>query len=682
MRDAAYERGRAGRAARGDDGQAKAVLAAGDELLARAPAHARAADIRWRQGHLAFAHGWFERSAEAFGHLAADHPADRRAPDAAGLRADALFRLERFDEAGGAFETALAAARRAGRDSLARRAEAALPVCAWRHAESVARKDPGDHARQAALFADVATRWPDYEHAPLAQYKAGQAALSGGRREAGVEALETLVARFPGSEYVRDAQITIAAAEDSARQPERAAHAYERFARTFADDPDADEAWLRAAERWAAAGREAKADSMRLAYLAMYPKDEVGAMEILETLVRRDLERVSPDSPVSRLMAAAPARKGGRAPFTPLGEYLARATKRPDLASREVVAQVRFLEAEESHAPYAAVALEQPIRASIAARTKQLERLLALHRASAGLAVAPWAHASAFRIGEALVEFGDALAASERPADLAGDDRLAYDEVLAKESRVFYDRAEQVWSDLLAQAGARAGEDPWIARARAALWPRLAQRFLFRPEFDDPLAADSSALALASRVDWAAGRHADAIERLEAARPAPGLTPGLLLALALHYDASDRPDLAAAVLSEAGSDAAAAGGSAAVYLRLRGAAPDAANGPALEALKKGPERAVNHNNHGITRLRAGDLDGARAALQKAMGIDPSLPGPYYNLALLEKFWRGDDAAAGRWFALYRERASEDPDGIARAIAPGASRQAAAQEGSP
>ena len=78
----------------------------------------------------------------------------------------------------------------------------------------------------------------------------------------------------------------------------------------------------------------------------------------------------------------------------------------------------------------------------------------------------------------------------ERPADLAGDDLIAYDEVLEEQSWEFYDRGEDIWSELLRQS-TRSETDPgqWIERARTALWPRLSQRFLYRPETDYPLVA-------------------------------------------------------------------------------------------------------------------------------------------------------------------------------------------------
>jgi tetratricopeptide (TPR) repeat protein len=179
----------------------------------------------------------------------------------------------------------------------------------------------------------------------------------------------------------------------------------------------------------------------------------------------------------------------------------------------------------------------------------------------------------------------------------------------------------------------------------------------------DPSHAPS--LALLSRLMFDQGRHAEAIRELETARAQafPNDMPAALLeGLALHYDAVDRVEDARAAL--AAIPAGERPGSARVYLQLRGDAPGKADALAAETARHAPKSAVNQNNLGIARLRAGDPDGASKAFEKAIELDAGLPGPYYNMAILERFYRLDDAAAARWFRRYRERATADPDGLA------------------
>jgi tetratricopeptide (TPR) repeat protein len=179
-------------------------------------------------------------------------------------------------------------------------------------------------------------------------------------------------------------------------------------------------------------------------------------------------------------------------------------------------------------------------------------------------------------------------------------------------------------------------------------------------------------LALLARIYFEQGRHAEAIRDLEAARASTaafpnGLPAPLLEALALHYDAVDRIDDARAAIAAAGDDAGA--GSPRVYLQLRGEASADAGAIAERAAKRAPKSAANHNNLGIARLRAGDAEGAAEAFATAIDLDADLPGPYYNMAILEKFYRLNDDAARGWFRKYRQRANADPDHLAQILDP-------------
>lgn len=496
----------------GSDALAKDVLDAADAYLTRYPADSTSADVMWRQGNLAFAHGWFERAAGDLEKLSTRHPGDTRAPVAASLRADALFRLERYDAAGAAFEAALVSARAAGRDSLAKRAAQAIPVCYYRHAESAVKADSSAYAKYAPLFEKVAERWPDYELAHVAQYRAALAYLKAERRDEGVRAMRVLISRFPKSEYVKDAYLQIASTWEAGGDHEKAGRAYADFSARYPDDENADEGILKAADHFAAGGLESEADTLRLSYLEKYPEDVEAGATILEAFARREVSKIGPGRPISTLLpapstpAAKPGKKGsakGKAQTsskenaakqkkeTASGSYLARYLKHverhPEYASRPLIAQVRFLEGEESRARYDGARLSQPLKESIPIKKALLDSTLARYRRAVDVGEPEWAHAAGYRIGETLVAFGDALVKSERPAGLAGDDLLAYDEVLRKESQPFFDRGEQVWADVLKQNDKEAPADTWITQAQNSLWKRLGERFYFRPELEYPV---------------------------------------------------------------------------------------------------------------------------------------------------------------------------------------------------
>jgi len=514
--DAWYESTRArtdkGRSGNGSDSLARAVLAASDLLIERFPDHPQGAELMWRQGNLAFAHGWLEASSEHFGRLAARHPKDRRAPRAAILKADALFRLEKFDAAGAAYEGALAAARAAGADSLRRRAEQAIPVAYYRHAETAVAQDSSRFERHAELFQQVASRWPGYEHSHLAQYRAALAWSRAGRSPQAVRAFQAVIDSFPRSTYVRDAHLEIAKAWEAGGDKEKSAAAFARFAERYPKDSGAADAWLKAADLYGAAGKDDRALEIRLAYIQRYPGDVETAMEVYEGLATKELASVGPSRPISTLLPPpAPAetpRKGAKSkkkgaaqvtkpapasPPTRLAQYLTLAKTNPTLASREILARVGYLKAEEARPAYEALRIRQPLPPSIAAKQKSLDHLMGLYRESVDKGVPEWTHASTFRVGEALVGFGDALQKSERPADLAGDGLQAYEDVLFERAGQFASRGEDVWSELLRQKGMDLGNDPWLQKAQSALWQRIGDRFAGIAEADYPLLSARSA---------------------------------------------------------------------------------------------------------------------------------------------------------------------------------------------
>ena len=507
--DAWYESTR-GTAATGRDSLAQVVLAAGDALLERAPQHPRAADVTWRQSQLAVAHGWTERADADLEHMATRYPSDRRAPLSATQRGEVLFRANRFDEAGPAFEAALAAAQAQGRDSLVRIAQRALPVCAYRAADAAVAADSNAYAKHAERFEQVATRWPAYELAPLAQYRAGLAYARAHKLKDSARAMQVLLEEYPHCTYAGDARLQIARAFEELGDRQQAAQAYLAFSRLETDRENAAAAWLKAAELVAADGHERGADSLRLEYIRRWPADVEGAMAIMEALARRDLAGVGPGHPVSALLGRAP-RAGARTaapPVSYLADYLARAAAQPKLASRDVIAQVRFLQGEESATAFAALRLTQPLAGSVPAKKALLDTVLVRYRRTADLGVAVWAHAAAFRIGETLQGFASSLETSEPPADLAGDDLRAYRNVLAEKASVFSIRGDEVWSQLLRQQNPDSTGDAWVQQARAALSQRLARRFLFHPEVTFPV-LEANGPAHAHEPDPSAATPAD-----------------------------------------------------------------------------------------------------------------------------------------------------------------------------
>ncbi len=180
--------------------------------------------------------------------------------------------------------------------------------------------------------------------------------------------------------------------------------------------------------------------------------------------------------------------------------------------------------------------------------------------------------------------------------------------------------------------------------------------------------SNAAALSRLSRLFHVTGRHAQAVERFSGLRDgrlnvARAERHTLLAGLALHLDALGEWAEAEAVLSEIPANERTLDGGARVFLMLRGETPDAATELAEAQMGQQSRDAVHANNAGIVRLRRGEAESARKAFERAIELDAKRPGPYYNLAILEKYYRLDDDAAAKWFARYRARSSQDPDSL-------------------
>ncbi|MFN8178082.1 MAG: hypothetical protein U0167_09140 [bacterium] len=489
-RDSWYESERpAGTAADrgpGPEKLAKPLLAAIDAFVGYHPDDKRVGDLLWRKGHVAQAHGWSDEAVGAFAQLAAVRPADPRALDSSRLAAQLLVDRGDFKKAGDAYASAARLARTTGKDSIAVKLEAAVPACAFKDAESVATKK-GDGEDSARLFEDVAARWPKFTDAPRALYRAG-AGFAAAKETADAVRVWTLLGnRYPKSDLARDASVETARAWKAAGRKLEASRASERFADTFPADPDAPAALLDAADLAYAAGDSTDGGRLEDKYMTQHPQDVETTMAVLDRRARGELASVSAAHPVSGLLAAPTKTR----PASATRRWMDLAKAHPKTASRELLAQVAFLGGEEARAAYERVTLTQPLKVSVAKKKSLLENALKEYRSCAAQETAPWNRAAATRIGECLVAFGDALMQSERPADLGKDDLVAYEEVLSRQSAPFFDKGEDVWSQLVRHAG-DAPKDEWVERAKQELWPRIARRFSHVPEVDYPLVTASS----------------------------------------------------------------------------------------------------------------------------------------------------------------------------------------------
>lgn len=221
----------------------------------------------------------------------------------------------------------------------------------------------------------------------------------------------------------------------------------------------------------------------------------------------------------------------------------------------------------------------------------------------------------------------------------------------------------------------------------AALDSTCAESALAQALGVDPGHAPS--LTLLSKLFFEQARHEEAIERLEVAlESAPNMDPAdrhlVEAGLALHYDALGDVGSAEIIvdeLLEADVDWAIFG-PVLTFLRLRGEDVSTATEPAARSLLADKDSAINLNNFGISELQAGRPESAKKAFLEASKRDPDLPGPYYNLAILEKFYLFDDEAAEHAFVRYWALSQHDPDALAELFQGAIEQRIAASEGQP
>jgi TolA-binding protein len=467
-----YEDSRAEAVTVGDDALAKRLLRVGEEYLGAHPASERAADLRWRAGNLRFLHAWYEDAAGLLAEFAKLHPQDERTLKATTLAGEAWYRLERFDRAAELYAQALLVAPAAG----AERAKLAelVPHCLYRNADQIATSGGGGIREAAPHFASLAREWPGFDHAPEALYRAGEGYLAAGKPTEALEQWELLVARHREHELAPDAMRRICAQLQEGEDPGAAATALSRYADLFPEEADAGEAMLLAATLHGKAGNPTARRSLEDRYLAGHPEDIETALGFREARARAELAALGAASIQTLVAAQAP---------TELMRYLELTAANPEQAAPEILAEIAYRKADEGRADYESLSLRQPLEESLKRKQRALEKLLASLGDCAKQGVRPWAQASAYRIGESLVHFGQALEAAEAPAELSAEDLEGFREILSEQAWEFYSRGEEAWSRLLRDAGEIDDTTrPWIERTELQLYPRIAARFIHRPE--------------------------------------------------------------------------------------------------------------------------------------------------------------------------------------------------------
>jgi tetratricopeptide (TPR) repeat protein len=214
--------------------------------------------------------------------------------------------------------------------------------------------------------------------------------------------------------------------------------------------------------------------------------------------------------------------------------------------------------------------------------------------------------------------------------------------------------AEPWWPYRAAELSAAAGRP---ADAEASLREAIGRDSAYAP-----------ALAHLSRTLYEQGRHEEALRLLAPVRERrvslpPEQRAALLSGLALHEAALGRDSEARETLELLSRDERSDAVGVASYLAARVGAADSSAASARAVPRAADKSAAVHNNRGIALLRAGDPDQAQREFERAIELEPSRAAAYYNLAILERWYRLDTDAAVKRFQQYWSRSHADPDSL-------------------
>jgi len=344
----------------------------------------------------------------------------------------------------------------------------------------------GDPRSASAHFLRIAAVAPHSTIRPMAEYDAAAALITLEDWTAAAVVLDAFRANHPSHSLQRDVTRQMAHVRQADGDLALAAIEYERVANE-AENP------------------EERADALAVAGdLHEEAGDLRQALEVLAVLVTEYTD------PLERLVVT-------RFKMATLHGKLEEATERQD-ALRHVVAldaqarsertpRVRRLAAkaaleltEPSFHAYASLELNQPFERSLARKQRKLEQILSEFESLVDYGVGEVTAAATYYIAESYGEFGRALLHSERPADLAGSDRLDYEDILEEKAYPFEERTISVHEKNLDLARTRVANQ-WVERSLSRLAALSPGRYAKQETSAGPLEAlDTYVYQLPSRL--------------------------------------------------------------------------------------------------------------------------------------------------------------------------------------
>lgn len=306
--------------------------------------------------------------------------------------------------------------------------------------------------------------------------------------------------------------------------------------------------------------------------------------------------------------------------------------------TRFLAASAALALAEPARDAFRAVKLTSPLKKSLVAKKEAMERALAGYKGVLSYDVASTTAAATYEMAELYRTLAKDLLASERPARLSAEEREQFDALLEEQANPFEEQAIAI-HEANAKRALDGVYDEWVRRSYQSLAELSPARYgkteqwteLLRTPF--PPAEGAVADPKAS-ADFAAGVAAALGGKTAEAEVD-------FQQMEQHYPTMPEPSINLAIV-------------------LRGAGNlDGAAAALQRAIDRSPDYAVSWNELGLVRRAQGKFTDARTAYNKAIGLDASYAPTYRNLGVLLDLYLGDPTAALAQFEQYRKLTGED-----------------------
>lgn len=360
-------------------------------------------------------------------------------------------------------ENAFIHARDLAGDDAAARADLNERLAATVYKQAEAAKAAGDFDGAVASYLRVGTVAPGSKIWAKAEYDAAAQLLAGQQWDRAIKVLEDFRRQFPNDPLAPEVTRKLAVAYQQAAHPQEAAAEFERVASLKNEDQTLQrEALLQSADLYAKTANFAKATAMLEKYVSSQPASFAQAEEAREHLA----EYAAQSGNTARRdywyqqIIKADAQAGSQS--TQRTHYLA--------------AKAQLALAAPARDAFRAVRLTIPLKRSLTAKRRALEKALDGYKAAAAYNVAEVTTAATYEIAELYRTLAQDVMSSQRPPSLKGEELEEYNSLL--EDQVYPFEEEAIKAHELNAARAKDGVyDEWVKKSFAALAQLLPARY-------------------------------------------------------------------------------------------------------------------------------------------------------------------------------------------------------------